>query len=263
MGGGGGEAGAASRSSFGNPDHGSTMQTSSHVRAKNIGKALLDNAPVIANFIAGLTTSSKVIYICIWCSMSIAVLAIVVDGIYCRHRWSAGLPAVWPKVVTLTFCVMNATILILMYMGIVSSGRVQKWSGVVTTSGLFFATCGSLFVGKPFAYAYAVEFLPIYRLRFFADNADAGAIFNTILRAVTKLWAATFFVLIGVNIGCAFMRSAGDATVSAIIGSGGSIAVVVVTARALQPKVIEIVVKRAKTRFDAEVSPMRGPLTPQ
>jgi hypothetical protein len=219
-------------------------------KLKRFGKVLLDNGPIVIGLCSGFVTSPTGIYVIVWITCVISLIAIIVDYVHCRHRWQAGLEAVFPKLFTIVYCLMNAGILVLLYTNLLEPVTIDTWSGLINGTALFVASLISLLIGKPFTYAFAVEFLPPEQLQRVRSTPVGMEIFKEINHAVTIVWTVTFFLLTILSAACAVWRHyGGDKSVPGIVNTVGGIVVVIATARHIQPRVIESTREKARERL--------------
>jgi hypothetical protein len=195
---------------------------------------------MIPSIIIGFyTPSTSIIYACTWATLILAFLALIVDYFHCQHRWSAGLLAVWPKLIPVTFLIMSAGQLGLLYGGALTPEHLRVWGGPICFGAFFVAVAGSLLVGKPFVYAYAVETLPDKAVHYITTVERYKLAFENIMWDLTILWAMIFLVLLALQIVCVYLKDSGNDAFASILGNVAPLIIVFGATKLAQPKVME------------------------
>lgn len=214
-------------------------------RMKKIGKALLDNAPPLVTIGFSFTHDDQVIRVLCWCSVSLALLALVVDFIHCRHRWAAGLEAVFPKMITLTYFVMTSVVLVLLYGGVIEASTIVVLNGCFCTGGLCLASLISLIIGRPWILGLAVEFMPPEKMQEIRSTPQGRQVFEATMTGLTQLWTAVFLLMFLVALACTFWKFNGGGTAANFASMPAMALIVFVCTRCVQPRVIEMSKERA------------------
>jgi hypothetical protein len=224
-------------------------------KLKRIGKIVLDNIPIFISLGFMFARGSFASYVLCWCSVSTALIALVVDGIHCHRRWAAGLEAVFPKMITLTYLIMNSVILGLLYGGVLQAEEVYAVNGCFVLGGLTFASLASLIVRRPWVYAMAVEFMPPERLQEIRRTPEGMSVFAQIMSAITILWTVLFGLMFCINTACAIWKyHGGNKSIIQITSTVGALSVAILGSRCLQPRVIEVTKERAQARIVREAA---------
>ncbi|CAE8616717.1 unnamed protein product [Polarella glacialis] len=205
-------------------------------RVLGVCKKLVDYAPAILTILVNWV---DVIPVCA-SIVIVAAIGLVIDFLVVRRRRLAGLPAVFPKPVSVTFLSVFAVLLGLLCAGNLSQEVFRVWCGAAVSGSLCLMALGSLILGSPFVYADAIELMPPEKLQGLQENPADWAGFQMVMTAVTKLWAGSFFLITCVNLVAGFLENAGQKVVSTILAVAGPIIIVTLTFKCLQPKVISI-----------------------
>lgn len=221
-------------------------------KMKKVGKTLLDNMPGLINIAFIWATGSFATYFLCWCSVAIGLVALVVDAFHCRRRWASGLEAVFPKMITVTYVVMNAVILGLLYGGVLKVDIVYIINGCFIVGGLFIASSLSLLIRRPWLYAMAVEFMPPERLEAVRRSPEGVAAFKEIMTAITAVVTLIFFTMFCINLACTIWKVYGgrqDAT--QITNMVANAAVFTFAIKFVMPRVIGPLREKARERVAA------------
>jgi len=223
------------------------------VKLKKAGKIFLDNCPVVIGICFSFAKGSFAVFLLCWFTVSIAVLALVVDFFHCRHRQAAGLQAVFPKMIPVTFLVMNAVVLILLYAGVLKASVVMVINGCFVSGGLFLASAFSLLIKKPWIYAIALEAMTPARLQEVTSTPQHMQVFTEIMNAITWLWTGVFLIWFLVSLSCTFWKMYGGSQLATTLTSTFvPICTLIITARCLQPKLYKSTKEKAIGRFSAD-----------
>ncbi|CAE8647400.1 unnamed protein product [Polarella glacialis] len=203
-------------------------------RVLGVCKMSVDLAPsilfILLNWVNAIPICASIV--------CVASIAIVIDFLVVRRRRVAGLPAAFPKPVSVTFLSVFAVLLGLLCAGNLSQEEFKVWWGAALCGSLCLMALGSLIVGSPFVYADAIELMPPEKSQGLEENPADWACFQMVITAVTKLWAGSFFLLTCVTLVAGFLKKSGHEVVSTIFGVAGTIIIITLTFMCLLPKVI-------------------------
>jgi len=186
------------------------------------------------------TSGEFATYFLCWCTVSVAFLALAVDFIHCRHRWAAGLEAVFPKMITITFFLTYAVVLGLLYGGALNADDVYIVKEFLTSGGLFVASLLSLIIRRPWVYALALEAMSPEKLQEIRSTPQGMRVFQDIMNAITVLWTVVFGVMLCINLACTTWKLyGGSKAATSIVNTIATLVLVILAVRHVQPKVIE------------------------
>lgn len=165
-----------------------------HSKPTTIFLTILNNLPIVLGFLGGWFPALEISS----CVSAVSFVALVVDFWKCKVRWNAGKLAEWPKLIAVTFFVVNGIILVLLIKKIMTDSDFKKWSGVITVTSLLLMSVLSSICKRPWTWAESIEYLehwkdPEAAERILSDPEHRQNFWLLNVK-LTNLWSVAFFV---------------------------------------------------------------------